>query len=194
LRTSPRNGSLLVTWQPPIFDGGYPVREYRARAYLMDATGAKAAVTPAKECTVKATEDSCVVAGFTEGQLIQVEVLATNTFAEGLPSARVDATMVPSVPPPPGDISAKASDSAVTVSWTAPAGALRPILDYRVRVLDSDSGKRPVGACETSQTTCRIKVPKDVEPAAIEIQARNEQGWGDIERITPSAPATPAQQ
>lgn len=193
VRTMPRNGSLLVSWQPPIFDGGYEVREYRARAYLMDATGAKVATTPAKDCMVKVarnSQNSCVVSGFTEGQLIQVEVAAVNTFGEGKPSARVNATMVPSVPTAPIQIAAKSTQDAVTISWSAPAGtALAPILGYRVRVVDQAGGKRTVGSCETSQTNCRIKVPSNVEPAAIEVQARNSQGWGDIERITPAEPA-----
>ena len=187
VRTLPRNGGLLVSWQPPIFDGGYPVREYQARAYLMDATGAKASTTAAKDCTVRAPQTSCVLAGFTEGQLIQVEVTASNTFDVGVPSARVDATMVPSVPPAPGDIAAKPTEGGVSISWTPPAGAMRPILGYRVRVLDSAGGKRPVGSCETSQTSCRVKVSRELDSAAIEVQARNEQGWGDVERITPSA-------
>lgn len=190
VRTMPRNGSLLVDWQPPIFDGGYEVREYQARAYLMDATGARAATTPAKDCKVKAPQSTCVLSGFTEGQLIQVEVTATNTLGEGVASARVDATMVPSIPTAPSEIAAKSAGGAVTITWSPPSGSLRPILGYRVKVLDAGNGKRPLGACETSSTTCRIKVPRDGEPAAIEVQARNDQGWGDVERITPAQPTT----
>lgn len=193
VRVEEREGSLRVSWLPPLFNGGYDVRSYEARAYATDATGAKVSTTPVTQCTVKVPAQSCVLSGFTEGQYLRVDVMAENTVGRGSASAQVDATMVPSVPAAPEKVGAAPSSDGIAVRWSAPVGTgALPILGYRAKAIAPGPQGRVLAACETESTSCRLKVPSD-KVALVQVQARNGLGWGDVARVDVGASGVPAQ-
>ncbi len=169
-----------MSWRPPIFDSGYEVRSYQARAYATDATGAKVTTTPTRTCTVNVPETSCVLSGFTDGQYLRIDVVAENTVGTGRASAQIDATIVPSVPAAPTKVTAQVVGDAVKVSWKAPSGnGSLPVLEYRATVTGHDGSSRPPGTCEVTTLQCTVKVAKATRASAVQVQARNELGWGD---------------
>lgn len=180
VKAEEREGSVRVSWLPPIFDGGYVVRSYEARAYAVDSTGAKVSTTPSQTCTVEVPVTSCVLSGFTDGQYLRIDVVAENTVAKGRASTQVDATIVPSVPSAPAQVGAVVTGDAVKVSWKAPAGTgSLAVLEYRAFVVGQDRSGKPLGSCEVTGLQCTVRVPKGSQAVAVEVQARNELGWGD---------------
>lgn len=183
VRVEEREGSIRVSWRAPIFDGGYDVRSYEARVYPTDSTGAKVSTTPSRTCEVKAPVTSCVLSGFSDGQYLRVDVTAENTVGKSKASAQADATIVPSVPSAPTKVVAQVVGDAVKISWMAPPGTgSLPVLGYRATVMGQDGSSRPLGSCEVTTLQCTVKVLKAMKATAVEVQARNELGWGDTAR------------
>lgn len=184
VRAEEREGSVRVSWRPPIFDGGYEVRSYQARAYATDSTGAKVTTTPTQTCTVNVPETSCVLSGFTDGQYLRIDVVAENTVGTGRASAQIDATIVPSVPSAPAKVKAQVVGDAVKISWTPPTGTgALPVLEYRATVLGADATGRAFGSCEVTGLQCTVKTGKALKAFVVEVQARNQLGWGDPGRL-----------
>lgn len=180
VKAEEREGSVRIEWQPPLFDGGYDVRSYEARAYATDATGAKVSTSPTQTCTVEVPETTCVLSGFSDGQYLRIDVVAENTVGKGKASAQVDTTIVPSVPAAPTKVTAQVVGDAVKISWKAPSGTgSLPVLEYRATVTGQDGSSRPLGTCEVTTLQCTVKVAKATKATAVQVQARNELGWGD---------------
>ena len=72
----PGNRSLVVSWHPPLDEGGAPVTEYEA-------------VTQPRlgSCTTVAPVTSCTISGLNNGQFFTVTVRAFNAAGPGEPSA-----------------------------------------------------------------------------------------------------------
>ena len=105
------NGSLIVTWDAPTFDGGASILSY--------VVSADNGVDAASTCTVTDGSNACTITGLTNGTDYSVTVTATNAQGGGTISDAVTGT--PStVPDAPTAIEAISGDSQITVNWTAP--------------------------------------------------------------------------
>ncbi len=76
----PGDGQVIVSWQPPLDDGGAPILEYTA------------STNPS--CTVAAPATRCTVTGLTNDRSYRFTVTATNAEGEGPPSAPSDAVIL----------------------------------------------------------------------------------------------------
>ena len=97
----PVSAGLLVDWDPPIGDGGYPIYRYIAVAYDAPTAGAKlgscmVSVKP-RTAVTENTPTKCVIAGLAADRYVYVDVTAENTVGVSSPTPRVPsaATVVP---------------------------------------------------------------------------------------------------
>lgn len=86
-RIAQQGGTFVATWNPPVADGGFPVRRYIVRA-----TDKKADGKVVQTCIAKAPETTCTLAGVASGQHLWFTVIAENTVGEGSPSLQLDRT------------------------------------------------------------------------------------------------------
>ena len=112
LNVSSGNGTLIVTWSAPAFNGGATISAYTVTA----DNGVDAPST----CTVTDGSNACTLAGLTNGSDYSVTVTATNAQGVGAASDAVTATPL-AAPDAPTAIEAIRGDSMITVNWTAPA-------------------------------------------------------------------------
>ena len=113
LNVSPTHldGSVQVSWSPPLDDGGSPIVLTTVTALLGN--------TPAGSC-FSSDVASCTVQGLTNGATYSFVVVASNSTGDGLPAPASSAT--PSrVADSPFSIAAVSGNSSVMVSWSAPA-------------------------------------------------------------------------
>ncbi|MEI6701332.1 MAG: fibronectin type III domain-containing protein, partial [Actinomycetota bacterium] len=107
------DGSVQVSWSPPLDDGGTPI--------VLTTVTALQGDTPVGSC-FSADTPSCTVEGLTNGATYRFIAVSSNGTGDGLPSAAVSAT--PSrVPDSPFSIATVSGNSTVTVSWVAPSSS-----------------------------------------------------------------------
>jgi len=173
VQLSNRDGGVVVHWLPPIYDGGYPVRSYVARAYA-----ASDRVVEVGQCNVKIPNLSCAISGLADAQHVWVVVSAVNTIGPGAISSPIDTTAVPAIPLEPTDVVGERIKNKITVTWTAvPKFESREVLGYQTNVWNAATGGKVVGSCKTTtQTTCTVKNVKTKAPLFVEVRATNELG------------------
>ncbi|MCU1467070.1 MAG: fibronectin type protein, partial [Actinomycetia bacterium] len=108
---SPGNGSMTVSWHPPITNGS-DITRYTLTPYRSGVAQTSLVFGPATTSTV--------ITGLTNGDLYTFTVKATNANGTGPPSDQSVAVNVGG-PGPPGTPSAAPGNASATVSWTAPA-------------------------------------------------------------------------
>ena len=135
----PDQRSLHVSWQPPIKNGGVPIRRYIVEASSMRPG-------PPPEC-VSTSPTSCTISGLTNGMYYDVTVIADNggwpwlqgqgsAPALGIPNAR------PSGPRNFRVISA--GSTTVSLGWSIPQNTgPSPILGYTISVFNNEGVLRP---------------------------------------------------
>ena len=144
------DGSITLSWDPPVNAGGSAITEYR---YTTD-TGANkiyktlGTTSPATITTVSSSSDLLV-----NGTFYTISIVAVNTTGNGVPSAT--RTVAPGAGPSttPTLNSATGGDRTITLAWTAPAlisGS--PIVDYTYST-DNGTTYKSLG---TTGTTGRI--------------------------------------
>lgn len=89
VRVAVSSGSLVVTWRPPLSDGGYPIRQTTVSVYAQAPVAGQADPTPLATCTATKSVQRCVVNGVTQ-DYVYVQVVATNGVGRGTPSDVVD--------------------------------------------------------------------------------------------------------
>jgi Fibronectin type III domain len=118
-----QNGGALVTWRPPVSDGGAPVAAYRVEVL----PGGTTTVVPGAALQMS-------VGGLKNGTPYTFLVVAINS-AGSSPASAPSAAITPyGVPSAPTNVVAKASDvGTATLTWTAPTdtGGL-PITGYKI--------------------------------------------------------------
>ena len=79
--TGDTNNSLTVSWNPPSYDGGSAVTEYRVQ-WLTVGEGFANARRDGREAVVDASARSHTITGLSTGEFYQVRVLAVNGAGE----------------------------------------------------------------------------------------------------------------
>lgn len=180
-----RSNGMSVSWEQPLFDGGYPVYSYVATAYNAATGGTKlgectAAVDP-KNAETATTPTRCTIPGLSEDSYVYVEVIAENTVGFSAPSTRVSEAVIPGPPVAPTGVTATRQKRGVQVSWTAVASTpVSTVTGYRVRAFASRTSTEPIDSCTASGTTSCILDGADIEAAGyVEVAAQSALGWGD---------------
>ena len=126
LRATGGDGRAVLTWEPPLDDGGAPVAGYEYRYAAGDSVPEDAAWNSV------GTDLSATLDGLANGETHSFEVRALNLVGAG-PAARASAVPA-TVPEAPARLTAIAGDAQVALAWEAPAsdgGA--EIIDYEYR-------------------------------------------------------------
>ncbi len=179
LELAPGDGEAVLTWRPPAFDGGAPVRRYE---YRFGTDGASFG----RWQSVAAEPPLLTVGGLTNGVEYVFELRAVT---EAGPGAAALAAVTPAAgPSAPRDAVALRRDGAVTLRWRRPAsdGGVA-ISGYEIRYRraseDAFSGWMPVGpVTETSVTGLVNGIDYEFE-----VRAANAVAMG----VAASASATP---
>ena len=126
LRATGGDGRAVLTWEPPLDDGGAPVAGYEYRYAAGDSVPEDAAWNSV------GTDLTATLDGLANGETHSFEVRALNLVGAG-PAARASAVPA-AVPNAPARLTAIAGDAQVALAWEAPAsdgGA--EIIDYEYR-------------------------------------------------------------
>lgn len=171
-------GSVHLTWNPPVDDGGAPVNSYTI--YRGTTPGGQAETPIATGVTGTSFDDVLnIVAGTTYFYV----VTASNVVGEGSPSAEVSAVVEAGVPGRP-ILSGTLSDGIVTLSWSEPPDGGSPILKY---VLLRNAVKL-AGNIPPSQTTFDTPVISG-ETNVYQVKAVNAIGSGPLSnKVTITVP------
>ena len=119
-----KSGNLKVTWLSPENNGGKSVTSYTV------------VVEPgAREVSVTARTNEVELTDLVKGNSYQFKVAAVNEKGTGTYSDLSESLLIADPPGAPGRVSATASDSTITVNWTAPADdGGTSITGYKVEV------------------------------------------------------------
>jgi hypothetical protein len=167
------NTSASVSWTAPADNGGSAITGYTVTSS-----------SDGKTCATSGT--SCPVLGLTNGTPYTFTVVATNGVGPGPASDPSNSVtpLTPTVPGAPTNVSAIGSDSAATVSWTAPASNGSPIIGYSATA--SPGGR----SCTTGGAlTCTITGLTNRTTYSITITATNGVGTGPAS--SPAVSVTP---
>ncbi len=104
-------GQMIIGWNPPYNEGGSPVTNYR----IYRGTSASLLLFLKDSAQTTATDS-----GLSNGQTYFYQISAVNAVGEGTKCAVFQGTLA-SAPGPLLDLQAVASDSKVTLTWTAPS-------------------------------------------------------------------------
>ena len=186
---SPRPEGMLVSWGPPLDNGGRPVLSYTAQAMDDAETVVSTCTIPAQGTTAQgdALKDvrlSCLLRGLQPGVSYTVEVTATTEFGSttSFPTSIAVRSGKPSAPQ---TVVGFPQDKRLVMAWTVPASdGSSPIRSYRVRAWTKEKGGKLVGTCTTAGSptssifTCTLTGQRDFEPTWVEVQAANAKGFG----------------
>jgi hypothetical protein len=140
----PEAGSIRLSWQPPLSDGGGSITEFRVQM-SRDFGRTWADVNPAS----RPSATTAIVEGVSRSVGYRFRVAAVNAAGIGQYSAS-SATVSPKAPPAapsaPRNVAGLARDGSVVLQWMAPlATGGATISSYRVEV-STDSGRTWVAA------------------------------------------------
>ena len=117
-----QNLSAVVSWQPPVFDGGLPILTYVVTASPGGATA-----------TVSGTKLTATVTGLTNGTPYTFAVLPQNAVGNGYWSGQSNSVVPTGLPWPPLNAYASPANFGAIVSWSTPSyDGSTPITGYTV--------------------------------------------------------------
>jgi len=176
------NGEVALSWTAPSDDGGAAIT-----GYLVTPSIGGVAQTPISFSSTATTE---TVTGLTNGTEYTFTVVAINGAGDS-PASAASAPITPAtVPTAPSGVTGQSDDSAVTLSWTAPAdegGA--PITGYQVIPSIGGVAQSPTSfsSTATTETVTGLTNGTDYTFTVVAIN-----GAGDSPASVASAPITPA--
>jgi len=112
------DGTLAVSWQPPLSDGGATVSAYTATLSPGGAT-----------CGWAGVALSCSVSGLTNGTTYTATVRATNSVGQGAASTGSSGVPLPAAPSPTALTSSGTGTDVQQVTVTVPSGSTVRLLD-----------------------------------------------------------------
>jgi len=172
--TSPRNGSVVVSWDGPITGAAAP-------------TTYKVTATPGgKSCTAVAPATSCTVAGLVNGTGYTFVVTATNAVGTSPASPATPAVTPLPVPGSPSGVSATAGPATAVVTWQAPANGSAAVGSYTAT---ASPGGQTCSVLAPS-LTCTVSGLTNGASYTFTVVATNSAGPSPAS--TPSAAVVPA--
>ena len=143
LKAEPGDSQVMLAWQPPAYNGGFPITGYE---YRVDGGGAWISTELVRQVTV--TDPINGQTGLTNGEPYGFEVRAVNKCKgeDECKGTAATVTATPATKPPaPGNLQAVPDDRLVSLTWEEPADdGGSPILRYEYRV-DGTEDWTPVG-------------------------------------------------
>ena len=171
-----RNGTAVVSFQPPTFNGGSRILEY-----VVSATDLSAGGVVQGGCTTTAA-GSCRVSGLINGDGYRFSVVAVN--AAGASPSGISPEVIPAGPPSaPTGVTAVATSGRATVSWNPATANGSPVTSYTVT---NGAGL----TCSSSSTSCTVHGLTNGNVYVFTVWATNALGTSAAS--SPSAPVTPA--
>ncbi len=178
------NATTSLRWSPPVSDGGSPLIGYRITPYIGGV-----AQTPINTGN---TATTYTLTGLQNGTTYTFTVLAVNGSGPGPESVESNPVTPapPTVPGAPTGVTGAPRDSAVSLTWTAPAadgGAA--ITSYRITPFIGANAQAPVntGSAATGFTVTGLQ---NGTAYTFTVAATNSVGTGQAS--APSPPVTPA--
>ena len=187
---TPANGQLSITWTPPADPGTSAIASYVATAANTSSPGTNGDgnTCPYVVPTDGSAEiDTCVITGLTGGNSYTVTVVTTNKSGQGILSDPSNPATPGTAPHAPTGVTARAGDSSVTVSWTAPEnGTAAEVTGY----VATAGNEVSTCAVDATQNSCVITGLANGTSTTVAVVAQNTYGVGASS--SPSSPFTPA--
>jgi large repetitive protein len=160
---------VTLTWTAPDSSGGYEILDYKV--YRDTSTNLVA--------TVSAGTTSATIAGLTNGVAYTFYVKARNEIGES--TAQIITETPSTIPNKPVSASATptyTTSPAAIVSWTAPdSSGGAAILDYKIRIVGSDT---VVGTAAASATSFTVASLTAMTAYRFSVKARNVNGESEL--------------
>ncbi|MTA27758.1 MAG: hypothetical protein F2562_02745, partial [Actinobacteria bacterium] len=173
------NGQVVLSWSTPASDGGSPVDSYAIERMVVSS-----GIWTRIDTTVST---SYTATGLTNGTEYAFRVLATNASGDG-PSS-VPANVTPAtVPTQPLSVVLQVSDSALTVSWSAPASNGGSVVTSYIVETSVDSTNW-VARLSTTATSVTIPGLTNGQSYAVRVKAISGAGTGSASNAVSAAPA-----
>lgn len=172
---TPGNGRVMVTWEPPLDDGGSPITAYTV-------VGSRGGAT----CSADAPATGCEIEGLSNGLFYRFTVTATNDVGSGQASAQTSLVIPRTTPGQPRSVVAVPGDGEVALSWLPPldnGGA--PVGGYRVI---QSGGAGVVCAVEPSEDSCVVAGLENGVTYRFVVAAFNVAGEGDLSSEVTATP------
>jgi hypothetical protein len=195
--------SALVSWDPPITDGGETIDSYTvtsnqviAQASVFSRSADRSTqsifVADVADGTCLSTTTSCLVTGLTTGATYTFSVMAKNINGNGPNSVATSAVTILVAPNAPTAVTAVAGVNSASVSWTAPVvDGGSAITGYRVTSSLDGLTCQPQSVVTLSCDVTGLTSGTNYTFTAIAINAIGNSVASTVSNsVSPTAPAT----
>ena len=171
------SSSLVVTWVPPVDDGGADITSFTATVDPGGRTCIYAVALP--------EADQCTISGLTNGTAYLVSVTAANEAGVG-PASSQSTNAIPVGPPSsPRSLSARTGSGQIAMSWSAPTdNGGSSITGYTA------TAKPGRLSCTAVSTSCTITGLTNGTAYSVTVVATNIAGPGTSAGISSIVPST----
>lgn len=182
------NGTVLLTWSAPSYDGGRPIADYQ----VLSSSDGGSNWVPIERA--KSTATQAAVSGLQNGTAYSFKVAAVNQMGVGLCSNPVGpVTPAATVPAAPTRVTRSIGDGSITVSWAAPADDGGSVVTGYTVQYSTDAGGTwtSAGAAPVPDTSFTVTGLANGVAHVFRVAAVNAVGRGTFSAPTlPLAPAT----
>lgn len=179
LRASGQDASVLLSWLPPLDNGGYEIGGYDVIVFANGVPLRTLRVTPpAAETTGGEQRITFLVPELVNFQQYGFEVLSFNIAGPSLPSSpRVTATPTNvRRPSPPFDIRAYAGNGFIQLLWRPPVDdGNSPVLEYNINIENVGNGERRNTRVSLIDGSGDVKVEADGQQSTLITNLANEE-------------------